>query len=81
MSETEVFDFLGKYDEGLFMNYGVYSDGETVKVYELSAGGNGKISDLTVSEFFCGYDDGITIREIGNNDLIKQFENSVGRSM
>ncbi len=51
----------------VFQSYSVFTDGQTVKVYESSAGANGKLSEQSINEFFAGFEEeGLIIRPIQN---------------
>lgn len=66
MNAEQVWDYLSKTSD-LFQTYSVTTDGEKVMVYEPSSGANGKIGEVSLEEFYEGFDeDGLLIRPISN---------------
>lgn len=64
MSADEVWKFLSD-NCAIFQNYSVHTDGNRVVISESSAGPNGKLDDVTLDEFYYGFEDeGYIIRKI-----------------
>lgn len=56
MPESKVWQFLSD-NSKVFRTYNVVTDGETVKVIEDSAGPNGTLSEMSINDFFYGFED------------------------
>lgn len=64
MSQMQVFRYLHD-NTPLFHTYSVHTDGNNVSVWEPSAGANGKLAEVSVEEFFYGFEEeGLIIRKI-----------------
>lgn len=66
MNAEEVWNHLQN-KSPLFQSYSVTTDGEVVKIYEISMGANGKLEETSLEEFYEGFEeDGLLIRKISN---------------
>lgn len=65
MTEKEVWVYL-QTRSPLFSNYSVHTDGDTVKLYDIIAGPNGKVDEMDMEEFLkeSGKDAGLLIRKM-----------------
>ncbi|GAB6926022.1 hypothetical protein JCM10914A_56060 [Paenibacillus sp. JCM 10914] len=65
MSQDEVFIFLRN---ASLLNFSVHTDGNKVSIWEPSAGANGKLDEVSVSEYFSSFEeDGYIIRPISSH--------------